>query len=46
MEFRLVITLLVLNLEFLELPEDLRGMHATEKIFRKPDLPFAKLKVC
>ncbi|RYP21688.1 hypothetical protein DL765_002149 [Monosporascus sp. GIB2] len=45
MEFRIVIVLLILNLEFLPLPEEFKSMSATEKIFREPDLPFAKVKV-
>lgn len=44
MEFRIVVTLLILNLEFLELPEDFKSMSATEKIFRRPDKPFARLR--
>ncbi|KAI0484563.1 cytochrome P450 [Xylariaceae sp. FL0804] len=45
MEYRIVATLLILNLEFTPLPEDLKTMQATEKIFRQPDKPFAKLSV-
>lgn len=44
MEFRVFIVLLVLNFEFLPLPEDLRSMKATEKIFREPDTPYVRLK--
>ena len=44
MEFRVFIVLLVLNFEFLPLPEDLRSMKATEKIFREPDMPYVKLR--
>jgi hypothetical protein len=45
MEFRIVVTLLILNLEFLDLPQDLRAMSATEKIFRQADKPFVRLEV-
>ncbi|KAI1383030.1 cytochrome P450 [Hypoxylon trugodes] len=44
MEFRIVVVLLVLNLEFLELPEELKIMRATEKIFRQPDMPYARVR--
>ncbi|KAI1104784.1 cytochrome P450 [Jackrogersella minutella] len=45
MEFRIVVVLLVLNLEFLELPEKLKTMRATEKVFRKPDMSYARVKI-
>ncbi|KAF7539305.1 hypothetical protein G7054_g2238 [Neopestalotiopsis clavispora] len=45
MEFRIVVTLLILNLKFLDLPQDLRAMSATEKIFRQADKPFVRLEV-
>lgn len=45
MEFRIVVVLLTLNLVFLQLPEELTAMTAIEKIFREPDMPFAKVKV-
>ncbi|KAI0850700.1 hypothetical protein F5Y00DRAFT_268126 [Daldinia vernicosa] len=44
MEFRIVVTLLILNLEFLELPEDFKTMNVSEKIFRQPDKPYARLR--
>ncbi|KAI9157974.1 Cytochrome P450 monooxygenase TRI13 [Paramyrothecium foliicola] len=44
MEFRIVITILVLKLEFLELPQEHKSMAATEKIFRQPDKPYVKVK--
>ncbi|KAI0837144.1 cytochrome P450 [Hypoxylon sp. FL0890] len=44
-EFRIVAVLLILNLEFLELPEHLRTMRASEKLFRHPEMPFARVKV-
>ncbi|KAK2603555.1 hypothetical protein QQS21_004235 [Conoideocrella luteorostrata] len=44
MEFRIVITLLILNLKFLELPGDFKNMRASEKIFRQPDKPYARLR--
>ncbi|CAG9982756.1 unnamed protein product [Clonostachys byssicola] len=45
LEFRILITLLVLNFEFMDLPEDMKSMAATEKVFRQPEKPFAKLRV-
>ncbi|VUC29467.1 unnamed protein product [Clonostachys rosea] len=45
LEFRIIITLLVLNFEFVDLPEDMKSMAATEKIFRQPEKTFAKLRV-
>ncbi|KAK8093955.1 Cytochrome P450 [Apiospora hydei] len=44
MEFRTVVALLVLNLEFLELPEDMKTLNASETIFRLPDMTFASLR--
>ncbi|KAI1857889.1 uncharacterized protein JN550_012964 [Neoarthrinium moseri] len=44
MEFRIVVTLLILNLEVLDLAEDLKTMSASEKIFREPDKPYARLR--
>ncbi|KAI1340860.1 cytochrome P450 [Xylariaceae sp. FL0016] len=43
--FRIVATLLILHLEFSGLPEDLKPVCATEKIFRQPDMPYARVKV-
>ncbi|KAK6210825.1 hypothetical protein LQW54_005873 [Pestalotiopsis sp. IQ-011] len=45
MEFRIVVTLLILNFKFLDLPEDLKALSATEKIFRQSDKPFVRLEV-
>jgi hypothetical protein len=45
MEFRLIVTLLILRLEFLELPEEYKSMDAIERVFRAPSKPYAKLKV-
>ncbi|KAH9905754.1 cytochrome P450 [Xylariomycetidae sp. FL2044] len=45
MEFRIIVVLLVLNFEFLELPEEYKSMKAKEKIFREPQMPYAKLRV-
>ncbi|ROV89570.1 hypothetical protein VMCG_09950 [Cytospora schulzeri] len=44
MEFRIVVVLLILNFEFLPLPEELRTTSVTEKIFREPDTPYARVK--
>ncbi|KAI1080919.1 cytochrome P450 [Whalleya microplaca] len=45
MEFRIIVVLLILNLDFIELPEDLRSMRASEKLFRHPQMPFARIRV-
>ncbi|OTA97030.1 hypothetical protein M434DRAFT_27103 [Hypoxylon sp. CO27-5] len=45
LEFRIVVVLLILNLEFLELPESLRSMRASEKLFRRPEISFARIGV-
>ncbi|KAK7752916.1 hypothetical protein SLS62_005075 [Diatrype stigma] len=45
MEFRIVVVLLTLDLVFLELPDEFKSMAATEKVFREPNMPFAKVKV-
>ncbi|KAI0391539.1 cytochrome P450 [Xylariaceae sp. FL0594] len=45
MELRIMVTLLILNLEFLELPAEYKSMSATEKIFRQPDKPYARVRV-
>ncbi|KAI1750670.1 cytochrome P450 [Xylaria castorea] len=44
MELRIVVTLLILNLEFLELPNEYKAMSAREKIFREPDMPYVKVQ--
>ncbi|KAJ4423613.1 hypothetical protein N0V82_001781 [Gnomoniopsis sp. IMI 355080] len=45
MEYRFFVILLILNFEFLPLPEGLNGWSAQEKIFRHPDFPYARVKV-
>lgn len=45
MEFRIVAVLLILSFEFLPLPDELRTTSCTEKIFRQPDKPYARLRV-
>lgn len=44
MEYLIVVTLLILNFEIQELPQEYKSMSATEKIFRRPDLTYAKLR--
>ncbi|KAI0160165.1 cytochrome P450 [Xylariaceae sp. FL1272] len=44
MELRIIIVLLVLNFEFLKLPDELRTTHGIEKVFREPDKPYAKIR--
>ena len=45
MELRIIVVLVILNLEVLQLPEELRSMEASEQLFRRPKMPFAKLRV-
>ncbi|KAH6658465.1 cytochrome P450 [Truncatella angustata] len=45
MEFRIIVVLLILNFEFLALPKELQTMRASEKLFRHPQMPFAKIKI-
>jgi hypothetical protein len=45
LELRMVVQLLILNLEFLELPAEYKGHGAVEKIFRGPDKSFVRIKV-
>jgi hypothetical protein len=45
MEFRIAVVLLILNFEFLELPQELKSMLASEAIFRQPQKPFVRVKV-
>ncbi|CAG9945149.1 unnamed protein product [Clonostachys rosea f. rosea IK726] len=45
MEFRIVVTLIILSFEFLELPEELKTFSCKERIFRRPNTPHAKLKI-
>ena len=44
MEYRIVITLLILNLEFLELPPEYKTLKASEQVFRAPDMPYVRLR--
>lgn len=44
MEFRIMVVVLIMNFEFLALPEEFRSMKATEEIFRRADAPYAKLR--
>ncbi len=44
MEFRIVVVLLILSVEFLELPEELKSMRAADALFRHPEMPFARIK--
>ncbi|KAI1270111.1 cytochrome P450 [Xylariaceae sp. FL1019] len=44
MELRIAVTLLILNFEFLELPEDYRTLSAVERLFREPSKPYARIK--
>ncbi|KAK3361821.1 cytochrome P450 [Lasiosphaeria ovina] len=44
MEFRIIAVLLILNFEFLELPNELENMTCVEKIFRIPDMAYAKIR--
>ncbi|ROW07878.1 hypothetical protein VMCG_03462 [Cytospora schulzeri] len=45
MEIRIAIVLIILNFEFLPLPDELRTTTAAERIFRRPDTPYARLKI-
>lgn len=45
MEFRILVVLLILNFEFLPLPEELSSWSAQEKTFRHPDFPYARIKI-
>ncbi|KAH6617371.1 cytochrome P450 [Chaetomium tenue] len=44
MELKIMVVMLVLNFEFLPLPEEYKSMAATEKAFREPDFPFARMR--
>ncbi|KAJ8128210.1 hypothetical protein O1611_g5425 [Lasiodiplodia mahajangana] len=44
-EFRIIVVLLIMNLEFLELPEEFKTPRAIERIFREPETPYAKIRV-
>lgn len=43
-EFRIVVVLLILNFEFLPLPEELQTTDAIEKVFREPSKPYARVR--
>lgn len=43
-ELRIIITLLVLSFEFLPLPEELSGMAAEERLFRRPRMCHVTLR--
>ncbi|KAK7746457.1 hypothetical protein SLS53_002416 [Cytospora paraplurivora] len=43
-EFRIVVVLLILNFEFLPLPEELQTTDAIEKVFREPRKPYARVR--
>lgn len=43
--FRITVALLVLSIEFLELPEQLQSMAASERIIRQPDMDYVKFRV-
>ena len=43
--FRITVALLILGFEFLELPEELQSMAASERIIRRPDMDYVKLRV-
>ncbi len=43
-ELRIMIVLLILNFEFLPLPEGLGSMGAIEKLFRRPKTSYVKLR--
>jgi len=43
-ELRIMIVMLVLNFEFLALPDDLQSMQGEERSFRQPRLCHVKLR--
>ncbi|ROW07637.1 hypothetical protein VPNG_06819 [Cytospora leucostoma] len=43
-EFRIVVVFLILNFEFLPLPEELQTTDAIEKVFREPSKPYARVR--
>lgn len=45
MEFRTIVVLLILNLEFLELPEEFKTWRVIEKVFREPETLYAQIRV-
>jgi cytochrome P450 len=44
LELRIIISTLMLNFEFLPLPEQMSSMEAEEEVFRKPKTAFVKLR--
>jgi hypothetical protein len=45
MSIRIIFVILVLNLDFLDLPEEFSGTGTIETIFSLPDTPYARVKV-
>ncbi|KAK0610828.1 cytochrome P450 [Immersiella caudata] len=45
LEMRIVVATLMLNFEFLPLPEKMAGLEAWEEVFRKPVTAYVKLRV-
>ncbi|KAI0503202.1 cytochrome P450 [Xylaria bambusicola] len=45
MEFRIIVVLLIMSLDFVELPEEFKTWRAIEKVFRQPETPYAKIRV-
>lgn len=45
LEIRIAVVLIILNFEFLPLPDELRTTTVAERIFRCPDTPYARLKI-
>jgi hypothetical protein len=44
MELRIIMVTLILNFEFLSLPEELAGLEGEEAVFRQPQKIFVRLK--
>lgn len=44
-ELKIIIVHLMLNFEFLPLPEELRSMDGREQVFRQPKMCHVRLKV-
>lgn len=45
MSIRIIFCILILNLEFLELPKEHSGTGTIETIFSLPDTPYARVRV-
>ena len=45
LSIRIIISILVLHLDFLELPKELSGTGTIETIFSLPDTPYARVNV-